>query len=288
MLVLAGALALLIGVSLGLLGGGGSILTLPVLVYVLDTEPKQAIVSSLVVVGTTSLVGAVLHARSRNVDYRAGALFGAAGMAGAFGGGKLAGHLPGEALLVGFTAVMLVTAMAMMRPRPARAGERRAASIVRVLAAGAGAGFLAGLVGAGGGFLVVPALALFGGLDMRRAVGTSLLVIALQSFAGFAGHVSHTAVDWQLTGLVTGMAVAGSIAGVRIAKRLPSEALRRGFAWFVLAMAVFMIGRQLSWIAAGVTAALALVVVFAFSRRRPVAAGSNEPASLGSNLEQRT
>jgi uncharacterized membrane protein YfcA len=282
MLFVAAALALLIGVSLGLLGGGGSILTLPVLVYLLHLEPKQAIVSSLVVVGATALVSAAVHARARNVDYRAAALFGAAGMAGAFGGGRVAGHVPGEALLAAFAAVMLVTAIAMMLSRRgAVTGEPRPISVVRILAAGAGAGFVAGMVGAGGGFLVVPALVLFSGLDMRRAVGTSLLVIAAQSFAGLAGHLAHTTVDWRLTGLVTLLAVLGSVAGARLTARLPAEALRRGFAWLVLAMAVLMIGRQLSWLAAGITAALALTALFVWAR-------AHRPSSIDSNLEQRT
>lgn len=276
MLYLAAALALVIGLTLGLLGGGGSILTLPVLVYVLHVDPKQAIASSLLVVGTTALASAAAHARAGNVDYRTGAMFGVAGMAGAFGGGRVAGHLPGELLLGGFAAVMLVTAIAMMRPRrePA-AGEVRRASPVRVIGAGLAVGALSGLVGAGGGFLVVPALALFGGLTMRRAIGTSLMVIALQSFAGFAGHVTHTHIDWPLTALVAGLAVVGSLAGARLAHLLSTAALRRGFAWFVLAMAVFMIGRQVSLPAAGVTAAVSLAVVLLVVRRRgPAPTGS--------------
>lgn len=292
MLLLAATLALVIGLTLGLLGGGGSILTLPVLVYVLHVDAKQAIASSLLVVGTTALVSAAVHARAGNVDYKTGAIFGVAGMLGAFGGGRVAGYLPGNLLLGAFAVVMLVTAVAMMRPRkePA-AGAPRPVSVARILAAGLAVGLVAGLVGAGGGFLVVPALVLFGGLDMRRAIGTSLMVIALQSFSGFAGHISHTHIDWQLTGIVTVMAVIGSLAGVRLARLLSTESLRRGFAWFVLAMAVFMVGRQVSLAAAAGVSVLALAIIFVISRRgrAPVpACGAlpEAPVRLDSKVEQ--
>lgn len=267
MLYVAATLALLIGLTLGLLGGGGSILTLPVLVYVLGIEAKQAIASSLVVVGATALVSAAAHARARNVDYRTGALFGVAGVAGAFAGGRIAGLLPGNVLLGAFAAVMLVTAIAMMRPRAEPPPGERRISVVRVLLVGVSVGIVSGLVGAGGGFLVVPALVLFGGLDTRRAIGTSLMVIAFQSFAGFAGHAAHTHIDWQLVGVVTAFAVGGSLGGAALAKRLSTAALRRGFAWFVLAMAVFMVARQVSLAAAGAVAAVSLVLVLFLSHR---------------------
>lgn len=292
MLLLAATLALVIGLTLGLLGGGGSILTLPVLVYVLHVDAKQAIASSLLVVGTTALVSAAVHARAGNVDYKTGAIFGVAGMLGAFGGGRVAGYLPGNLLLGAFAAVMLVTAVAMMRPRKEPApGAPRPVSLARILAAGLAVGLVAGLVGAGGGFLVVPALVLFGGLDMRRAIGTSLMVIALQSFAGFAGHISHTHVDWQLTGIVTVMAVIGSLAGVRLARRLSTEALRRGFAWFVLAMAVFMVGRQVSLAAAAGVSVLALAIILVISRRGRAPSSTcsalpEAPVRLDSKVEQ--
>jgi hypothetical protein len=267
MLLVAASLALIIGLTLGLLGGGGSILTLPVLVYVLHVEAKEAIASSLLVVGTTALVSAAAHARARNVDLRTGAIFGAASMGGAFAGGRVAGSLPGNVLLGMFAAVMLVTAIAMMRPRrEPEAGERRLA-IGRVIGAGVAVGVVAGLVGAG---------------------GASLLVIALQSFAGFAGHITHAHIDWQLTGVITGVAVAGSLAGARLAKHLSTAALRGGFAWFVLAMAVFMVWRQVSLAAAAVTGVASLIAVFVFSRR---SAGSHKdtpaPLARGEKAEQR-
>lgn len=280
MLFVAALLALFIGLSLGLLGGGGSILTLPILVYVLHQDPKEAIAASLFVVGTTALVSAISHARARNVDYRTGAIFGAASMAGAFAGGKVAGNLPGNVLLGAFAAMMLVTSLAMMRPRKEPApGEKHVLSVVRVLAVGAGVGLIAGLVGAGGGFLIVPALVLFGGLDMRRSIGTSLMVLTLQSFAGFAGHVTHTHVNWTLTAIVTTAAVMGSLVGARLAKRLSVATLRRGFAWFVLAMAVFMIGKQVSLLAAALTAVVSVAIVLVVQRRRGAHVESPVPSN---------
>jgi hypothetical protein len=259
MLLLAALLSLLIGLSLGILGGGGSILTLPILVYVLDVEPKTAIAMSLFVVGVTSATGAIAHARGGRVRFRTGLVFGVTAMVGAYGGGQIAHFLPATVLLIAFAAVMLITSMAMMRGRRgAGTGAAPAgASIGKVLAIGAAVGLVSGLVGAGGGFLIVPALALFGGLAMPEAVGTSLLVIALQSFAGFAGHAGHVHLDWTLTAVVSASAVAGSFAGARLGRGLSPDALRRGFAWFVLAMALFLLAKQLP---AGALASLASFV----------------------------
>jgi uncharacterized membrane protein YfcA len=248
----AGFLALLIGIVLGMLGGGGAILTLPMLVYVVGIEPKAAIAMSLFVVGSTSVVGATLHSRAGRVQWKIGAVFGAAAMGGAFAGGRLARFVPGSALLVAFAVVMLVTAIAMLRGRSENAGETRPFALARVIALGAAVGIVSGLVGAGGGFLIVPALILFGGLAMRDAVGTSLFVIALQSFAGFAGHVAHVDLDWTLAGIVTAAAVIGTIAGASVGKKVSPDALRLGFAWLVLAMGLFMVARQLPPLVAGV------------------------------------
>lgn len=245
MYVLAVGLSLLIGVSLGLLGGGGSILTTPILVYALGVEPKAAIASSLLVVGVTSLAGMVQHARAGNVDWRTGLVFGGAGMAGAYAGGLLAGLIPGTVLLMLFAGMMLATSIAMFRGRK-DAGVVAKQATWKVILDGLVVGVVTGLVGAGGGFLVVPALALLGGLPMRRAVGTSLLVIALKSFAGYAGHAGHVDIDVQLTATVAGVAVVGSIAGGQLGKLVSADALRRGFAVFVLVMALFVLGKELS------------------------------------------
>lgn len=239
-MLLAGVLSLLIGVVLGLLGGGGAILTLPILVYVLRVEPKTAIAMSLFVVGATSTAGSVVHARAGRVRGKLGAIFGAAAMAGAFGGGRLARFVPATVLLVGFALVMLVTALAMLR-RTSRAAEPRPLALGRLLLLGAVVGFVSGLVGAGGGFLIVPALTLLGGLRMREAVGTSLFVIALQSFAGLAGHVGHVTVDWPLATVIAAAAVVGAVAGAHLGRRVSPDALRRSFAWLVLAMGFVML-----------------------------------------------
>jgi uncharacterized membrane protein YfcA len=234
-------LAVLVGVSLGLLGGGGSILTLPILVYAFGMEEKAAVATSLVVVGVTSAVALIPHARSGHVDWRTGAWFAAAGSAGAFLGGWLASFVPGPWLMYGFLVMMVATALAMFRGRRERpVGHHDRPSVVLILAEGLGVGLATGLVGAGGGFLVVPALALLGGLPMQKAVGTSLLVIAIKSLFGYLGHATHTAIDPVIAAEVSVAAVVGSSMGALLAPRVPAGALRKGFGGFVLIMAVLL------------------------------------------------
>lgn len=232
-------LSILVGLSLGLLGGGGSILTLPILLYAADMPGKEAIASSLVVVSLTSAFGAIQHARKGQVRLRVGLHFAAAAMVGAFVGGRVAGLLPTDALLVGFVAVMIVAGLLMLRPRP-EAPEDTPKPGVKLALVGVAVGLMTGLVGAGGGFVVVPALALLGGVPMRAAIGTSLMVIALQSGAGMLGHLQHVQLDWSLVGMVTASALVGSVIGSKLAHRLSVLSLRRGFALFVLAMAFYM------------------------------------------------
>ncbi|HSE08738.1 MAG TPA: sulfite exporter TauE/SafE family protein [Nocardioidaceae bacterium] len=239
------ALSLLVGVSLGVLGGGGSILTVPILVYVAGMEPKEAIAASLFVVGVTSAAGAISHARGGRVRWRTGLLFGTAGLIGAFLGGLLGGHLPGELLLVAFAVMMVATSIAMIRGRKVDESKaHRELPVFRVLLDGLVVGLVTGLVGAGGGFLVVPALALLGGLPMSVAVGTSLLVIAMKSLGGLAGYLSSVHLDWRLVIAVTVAAVVGSVVGGRVAGRIPEAALRKGFGWFVLVMGGFVLAQQ--------------------------------------------
>ncbi|MEU2666375.1 sulfite exporter TauE/SafE family protein [Micromonospora sp. NPDC007220] len=270
-LALTVGLAVLIGTSLGLLGGGGSILAVPLLVYVADLPAREAIATSLLVVGVTSAVGALPHARAGRVRWRTGLLFGAAGMAGAYGGGRLAAFVPPAVLLAGFAVMMIATATAMLRGRHDGPGrQRRELPVARVLLDGVVVGLVTGLVGAGGGFLVVPALALLGGLPMPVAVGTSLVVIAMKSFAGLAGYLSTVDIDPGLATAVTAAAVLGSLAGGRLAGRVREDVLRRAFGWFVAAMGVFVLAGQLPahlrtdpllWTVALVTAATAVAVV---------------------------
>jgi uncharacterized membrane protein YfcA len=267
------ALAVLIGISLGLLGGGGSILAVPLLVYVAGMGAKEAIATSLLVVGVTSLAAVVGHARAGRVQWRTGVLFGLAAMAGAYLGGRLGEYVPGTWLLVGFAVMMLATAGAMIRGRrpgsTAGHGVRTDTihlPIVTILLEGIVVGLVTGLVGAGGGFLVVPALVLLGGLSMPKAVGTSLLVIAMKSFAGLAGYLSAVHIHWPLAGAVTAAAVAGSLIGAVLVRRVDPEALRQSFGWFVLLMGGVVLAQELPLlvvvpvlvVAAGVVGALAL------------------------------
>jgi uncharacterized protein len=245
-LALATGLSVFIGIALGLLGGGGSILTVPLLVYVAGLDAKAAIASSLFVVGVTSLFGLISHARAHRVRWRTGLIFGAAGMVGAFAGGKVGTLLPGALLLIGFAIMMAITAVAMIRGRKTvKAVHHGDLPVVRVLIDGVVVGFVTGIVGAGGGFLVVPALALLGGLPMPVAVGTSLLVIAMKSFAGFAGYATSVPIDWQVTLLVTAGAIVGAFIGSAVAGKVHPDRLRKGFGWFVLVMAVFILGQEL-------------------------------------------
>ncbi|MCC3272203.1 sulfite exporter TauE/SafE family protein [Arthrobacter zhangbolii] len=239
-------LSVLIGLSLGLLGGGGSILTVPILTYVAGLSPREAIASSLFVVGVTSAVSAIGHARKGRVKWRTGLIFGAAGMVGAFGGGLLGGRIPGTILMIAFALMMVATSAAMIRGRKtvkaAGDGELR---VGKVIFEGLVVGLVTGLVGAGGGFLVVPALALLGGLSMPVAVGTSLVVIAMKSFAGLGGYLTTVSLNWPLIAAVTVAAILGSLIGARLAGRIPEAALRRGFGIFVLVMGIFVLAQEL-------------------------------------------
>jgi uncharacterized membrane protein YfcA len=243
-LLLAIAAALLIGVTLGLLGGGGTILTVPLLVYALGLSPKNAIATSLVVVAATAAASLFVHARAGHVQWRTGLIFGGVGMLGAYAGGLLGARVPGQVLLVAFASMMVVTAIAMLRRGPAVVPAREHA-LPKILLEGFVVGAVTGFVGAGGGFLVVPALALLGGLSMRDAVGTSVLVIALKSSAGFVGYAGHVEVDWPLAAVMSAAAIVGSLLGARVAHRVPQAKLRRGFAIFVLASGVAMVVAEL-------------------------------------------
>jgi len=212
------ALSVLIGVSLGFFGGGGSILTVPLFVYVFGLDPKVAIASSLIVVGVASLVAMLQHWRAGNVELRTGLVFGAAGMCGSYLGGRAAEFVDGALLMLLFAAMMALTALAMWRGRrtPLRGPHHAPA---RLVAQGLAVGLFTGLIGAGGGFLIVPALVLWAGLTMPAAVGTSLLVIVMNSTAGFAGYAAHVAIAARPVAAVSACAIAGSVAGAALARR---------------------------------------------------------------------
>jgi len=243
--VLTIVLAFGVGISLGLLGGGGSVLSVPLLVYVAGWTPHQAAAGSLFIVGVTSLVSLVPHARQGRVRWRTGLVFGAAGMAGAYAGGRLAGYVSGGVLLGSFAALMVAASVGMIRGRRDSGGHREELHVLAAVALGVGVGLATGFVGAGGGFAIVPALVLVAGLPMRAAVGTSLVVIAMQSAAGFAGHLTGASLPWGLTLAVTASAVAGSLAGSHFTGRIDADALRRGFGLGVLAVAGLVIVEQL-------------------------------------------
>jgi uncharacterized membrane protein YfcA len=251
------ALSVLIGVSLGFFGGGGSILTVPLLVYVFGLEPKPAIAASLLIVALASISGAAQHARAGNVRLRTALVFGAAGMAGAYLGGRGAAWIDGRVLLLLFAGMMLVTSVAMWRGRRAATAPDAGRHAALMLAAqGLAVGVFTGLVGAGGGFLIVPALALWAGLPMPAAIGTSLVVIVFNSVAGFVGYASHVVVDPGLVAAVAGCAIVGSFAGARLAHAVDPASLRRAFAGFVLVMAAGILVREGSLVAAAAGAAL--------------------------------
>jgi hypothetical protein len=278
-------LAIFVGVALGLLGGGGSILTVPLLVYIAGMDAKEAIATSLLVVGVTSAVAVVAHARAGRVRWRTGLIFGAAGMAGAYVGGRLAEFVPGGVLLVAFALMMIATATAMLRGRRRAAGDGAAAHghlrIGRIVLDGLVVGLVTGLVGAGGGFLVVPALALLGGLTMPVAVGTSLLVIAMKSAAGLTGYLASVQIDWGLAAAVTAAAVAGSLVGGRLTGLVKPDHLRQGFGWFVLVMAAVILGQELGWaVGAGWLAFVAVAGAVAGIRARRTRAAARRPRNV--------
>jgi uncharacterized membrane protein YfcA len=245
--VTAVVLGFVIGLSLGLLGGGGSILTVPVFVYILGFGAKESIAMSLAVVGTTSLVGVVGHWREGHVNLRVASIFGAIAIVGTYLGTRLATRLSGAEQLAIFATIMLVAGGFMLRGRPADAGSRTpqtSASVTSTAIQGLVVGSLTGLVGVGGGFLIVPAL-VWGGLPMRDAVGTSLLVIAMNCVMGFYGYVGQVKVAWLSVALVTAGTMPGIATGTYAMRFVSQKALRRGFAVLLFGVAVYMLYRNL-------------------------------------------
>jgi uncharacterized membrane protein YfcA len=228
-----------IGLSLGVFGGGGSILAVPMLVLVTQLAPAAAVGTSLAMVGATSLLASYAHYRQGHVVPKVALLFGLSGVLTAFIGAKLTALVSGSVIMHAFAVLMLVVGVAMLfgggrgvgatSPSSA-AAPRLSASIL----AGAGVGFITGFLGVGGGFLVVPALVAFAGLDVRQAVGTSLLVIAINSAAGLAGHLTAGQLDFSLIGALTTVAVAGAVSGERVTRQVSTIKLRRGFGLLVI------------------------------------------------------
>ncbi|MCT1607871.1 sulfite exporter TauE/SafE family protein [Nesterenkonia massiliensis] len=258
-LILAMVLAVGIGLSLGLLGGGGTILAVPLLTYVAGFSAHEAIAASMFIIGVTSAVSVVAHAKRGNVQWRTGFIFGAAAMAGAFGGGLLGSRLPSVVLMVAFGAMMVATALAMILDRRPKAadGPREKLPLAKILIEGLVVGLVTGMVGAGGGFLVVPALVLLGGLSMPAAVGTSLLIISMKSFTGLAGYLTSVSIDWGPVLIMTVITVIGALIGTALGKHVPEKALKKAFGYLVLAMGVVVFLQELP-LAYGLTAAVVI------------------------------
>ena len=254
--LLASPLGLLIGLSLGALGGGGSILAVPALVYAAGQTPREATASSLLLVGTASLIGLRPHMRSGRVRMATGFAFGAAGIPGSLLGSALNRRLDPDLLLLGFAGLVLVAAWRMLTgcPTCTKVGEEEALQgggatrtrarvdvgrALAVVAAGTGVGFLTGLFGVGGGFVIVPALTLLLGLNMPSAIGTSLLVIAINSAVGLAARVGTTTIDWGVTVPFAVAAVIGVLSGGHLADRLDPRRSLRWFAGLLVAVALY-------------------------------------------------
>ena len=237
--------AALIGLSLGLTGAGGSIITLPVLVYLAGLPPKEAVGVSLFVVGVAALVGAVQRIRSGEVHLKAALMFVLSGMAGATGGAYLTPLVSGRVLMLIFAGLMLLVAVNMLIGAKKELTMLAECKPARCLLAGLGVGLLTGFIGVGGGFLLMPDLVKFARLPMRMAAGTSLAVITFNSAAGFLSHYGEAPPRWTLALTFAGIAAAGVILGSFFASRLPVARLRQVFAVMVLATGCFVVWQSL-------------------------------------------
>ncbi len=255
-MILAWIGAAAVGLSLGLLGSGGAILTVPILVYLVGHDEKIAIVESMAIVGAIAAVGAARAAVARRLDVRSGVLLAVPGIAGTSLGAAMASHVPGAVQLVMLAGLMLVASVMMFRGGGEQGAE--GSPVVGpsrpwvVAAQGLGLGMVTGLVGVGGGFLIVPVLVLLRGLAMPTAVGTSLMIIAVNSAAGlFATLVvpistgtGPSGVDWSVIGIFAAIGIAGNVAGSHVAGRIPQGLLKRIFAVFLIVMAGYILARQ--------------------------------------------
>ncbi len=247
-------LAAAIGLSLGLIGGGGSVLALPILVYVMGIEPKPAIAMTLVIVGTVSLVGVVPHWQQGNLNLKKALIFGSSTMVGAFLGAKLAGlpGITGAVQMLLFAVMMLLAAFLMIRRTNAVKEDSLSAYPEPVckycwlwmLTEGIGIGILTGLVGVGGGFALVPALVLLGKTPMKQAIGTSLIIISLNSLAGFLGYLGTVNLDWKITVSFTFIASVGTLAGAYLSRYVSAKRLQKSFGYFLIAVAGFILLNQ--------------------------------------------
>jgi len=255
--VIGHLLAICIGISLGLIGGGGSILAAPVLIYVMSVPAKSAFAMTLVIVGVASLIGAIPHWQQGNVNPKIIALFAPASMLGAYVGARLASlpFITSSIQLVTFGVMMLVASISMIRKganksetsldsADHRVAHDEHAGIPKWLAIaleGLAVGTLTGFIGIGGGFLVIPALVLLGNTPMKEAVGTSLIILALKSVTGFAGYFGHVPIDWNLLISFTIASSTGILLGSYLHQFVSAKQLEKGFGYFVLAVAIFVL-----------------------------------------------
>jgi len=257
-----GAIAsLLIGLSLGLIGGGGSILTVPVLVYLFSVDPLQATAYSLFIVGATSAIGAYPKYKQGQVNLKTALIFGAPSILTVYATRKwILPAIPTELgqwgnfiltksvlLMLLFALLMVAASFSMIRTQKSLGTietKPQSFNYPLILVEGAVVGLLTGLVGAGGGFLIIPALVILTGLPMKQAVGTSLLIIAAKSLIGFTGDLTEQKIDWVLLGFVTAMAVGGIIVGNQLSKKIDGNKLKKGFGWFVLVMGIYILVKE--------------------------------------------
>lgn len=244
-MLLGYSLALLIGLSLGLLGGGGSIVTVPILVYAIGMEEKLAIALSLAIVGATSLIGAFSHYKKGNVDFKVFLAFGPVAMLGTFLGAKLSVFFSGQVQLLMFAVIMILAAYFMLKGRQSVEADPSKQQfttkrIALIAVEGIVVGIITGLVGVGGGFLIVPALVLLAGISMKRAVGTSLLIISVKSFAGFSGYLGIVEIPWDFLARFTAVSGLGILAGSALVKHVPQKWLKKIFALFLIMMGIFI------------------------------------------------
>jgi len=242
---------LVTGLLLGIFGSGGSIITTPALLYLLDVEPKSAIAMSLGIVAVTATITAFQHWRWGNVNLKITAVFGAFGVMGTYGGALLGVITPVAVQLTIFALVMYAAAYKMLKPKHKSVGAAAVEDCLdgncdelqytHIAIHGIAVGVLTGVVGVGGGFLIVPALVLLSGLPMKQAVGTSLSIVALKSFAGFAGYASAVEINYVLMAYFTGVAIVGSVTGSLISNRLPAALLQRGFGTFLVFVASYIL-----------------------------------------------
>lgn len=267
--ILGFILAALVGLSLGLIGSGGSILTVPILVYVMGVNPVLATAYSLFIVGSTALVGGIQNALQKKVDFRTVLIFGIPSIAAVYATRMwLVPYIPKEifsigsfvvtksiALMLLFAVVMILASVSMIRSGKKSGPDENAAlryNYPMILLEGAVVGVLTGLVGAGGGFLIIPALVLLARMPMKLAVGTSLFIIAAKSLIGFIGDLQGSEViDWKLLGGFTASAVAGIFIGIYLSKKIPGDKLKKAFGWFVLVMGIYIIIKEIFFPAGG-------------------------------------